>query len=142
MEDDVAPANFQSSIFHFQSSISNLFRNFADMRKVMVAIFAALALWSCGGDRDAMRERLDYVSQCNRADTMFTEAWLSTVDSLVRFFDRHGNVNERMMAHYLQGRVHHDMGEAPIALNRICRKTIYSKSFVTKIELCIFVPKS
>jgi DNA-binding CsgD family transcriptional regulator len=47
---------------------------------------------------------------------VFTEAWLPTVDSLVRFFDRHGNANERMMAHYLQGRVHHDMGEAPIAL--------------------------
>ncbi len=67
-------------------------------------------------DKGAMRERLDYVSQCNRADTVFTEAWLPTVDSLARFFDRHGNANERMMAHYLQGRVHHDMGEAPIAL--------------------------
>ena len=63
-----------------------------------------------------MRVRLDYVSQCNRADTVFTEAWLPTMDSLVRFFDRHGNSNERLMAHYLQGRVHHDMGEAPIAL--------------------------
>ena len=82
----------------------------------MVTIFAALVLWSCGGDRDAMRERMAYVSQCNRADTVFTEAWLPTVDSLVRFFDLHGNANERMMAHYLQGRVHHDMGETPIAL--------------------------
>ncbi|MBQ6062050.1 MAG: hypothetical protein IJK87_00280 [Prevotella sp.] len=89
----------------------------------MVTIFAALVLWSCGGDRDAMRERLAYVSQCNRADTVFTEAWLPTVDSLTRFFDRHGNANERMMAHYLQGRVHHDMGEAPIALECYQRAT-------------------
>ncbi|MBR5061292.1 MAG: hypothetical protein IKX24_04025 [Prevotella sp.] len=86
------------------------------MRNVLVTILAALALWSCGGDGEVMRERLAYVSQCNRADTVFTEAWLPTVDSLVQFFDRHGNTNERMMAHYLQGRVHHDMGEAPIAL--------------------------
>jgi hypothetical protein len=45
------------------------------------------------------------------------------VDSLVRFFDRHGNGNERMMAHYLKGRVHHDMGEAPIALECYQRAT-------------------
>ena len=80
-----------------------------------LAVSLAMAV-SCSDDKGAMRERLEYVSQCNRADTVFTEAWLSTVDSLVSFFDRHGNANERMMAHYLQGRVHHDMGEVPIAL--------------------------
>ncbi|MBQ6062337.1 MAG: hypothetical protein IJK87_01740 [Prevotella sp.] len=86
------------------------------MKRFLVVISILLALASCSQDRDEMRERLDYVSQCNRADTVFTEAWLPTVDSLVRFFDLHGNANERMMAHYLQGCVHHDMGEAPIAL--------------------------
>ena len=88
------------------------------MKKNVVFTFSILALIfiaSCN-DKSAMREQLDYVSQCNRADTVFTEKWLPTVDSLVRFFDRHGNANERMIAHYLKGRVHHDMGEAPIAL--------------------------
>lgn len=88
------------------------------MKKNVVFTFSILALIfiaSCN-DKSAMREQLDYVSQCNRADTVFTEKWLPTVDSLVRFFDRHGNANERMMVHYLKGRVHHDMGEAPIAL--------------------------
>ena len=75
----------------------------------------ATVLASCT-DNEAMRQRLSYVSQCNRADTVFTEAWLPTVDSLVSYFDRHGNANEKMMAHYLKGRVHHDMGESPIAL--------------------------
>ena len=65
---------------------------------------------------EAMRQRLKYVSDCNRADTVFTERWLPTVDSLVAYFDRHGSANERMMAHYVQGRVYHDMGEAPQAL--------------------------
>ena len=82
----------------------------------IISLFLALTLVASCTNKEAMRERLDYVSQCNRADTVFTEAWLPTVNSLVRFFDRHGNANERMMAHYLQGRVHHDMGEAPIAL--------------------------
>ena len=67
-------------------------------------------------DREAMQERLAYVSACNRADTVFSARWIPTVDSLVEFFDGHGSPNDRMMAHYLQGRVHHDMGEAPHAL--------------------------
>ena len=82
----------------------------------VISVFLLLtALASCT-DKEAMRQRLDYVSQCNRADTVFTEAWLPTVDSLVNYFDRHGNANERMMAHYLKGRVHHDMGDSPEAL--------------------------
>ena len=86
----------------------------------MVLTLTVLA--SCT-DKEAMRQRLDYVSQCNRADTVFTEAWLPTVDSLVNYFDRHGNANERMMVHYLKGRVHHDMGESPIALECYQRAT-------------------
>ena len=88
------------------------------MKRIVTIISIVLSLTmliSCT-DRSAMRERLDYITKCNRSDTMFTEAWLPTVDSLVRFFDRHGNANEKMMAHYLKGRVHHDMGESPIAL--------------------------
>ena len=75
------------------------------------------ALTACTSpSHEAMRQRLKYVSDCNRADTVFTERWLPAVDSLVAFFDRHGSANDRMMAHYVQGRVHHDMGEAPQAL--------------------------
>ncbi|MBQ6063350.1 MAG: hypothetical protein IJK87_06930 [Prevotella sp.] len=86
------------------------------MKYFGVIISVLLAFSSCSHEGEAMRQRLDYVSECNRADTVFTEAWLPTVDSLAQYFDRHGNTNERMMAHYLQGRVHHDMGEAPQAL--------------------------
>ena len=75
------------------------------------------ALTACTSpSHEAMQQRLKYVSDCNRADTVFTERWLPTVDSLVAYFDRHGSANDRMMAHYVQGRVYHDMGEAPQAL--------------------------
>ena len=91
-------------------------------------------LTACSSHHEHMRERLQYVSDCNRADTVFTARWLPTVDSLVSYFDpssrswterffslpfREGagvGSNDRMMAHYLQGRVYHDMGEAPQAL--------------------------
>ena len=75
------------------------------------------ALTACTSpSHEVMQQRLKYVSDCNRADTVFIERWLPTVDSLVAYFDRHGSANERVMAHYVQGRVHHDMGEAPQAL--------------------------
>ena len=106
------------------------------MRKTTLYIaLLTLILSACTSPRrEAMRQRLQYVSACNRADTLFSARWLPTVDSLVSYFDpssrswierifslpfREGagvGSNERMMAHYLQGRVHHDMGEAPQAL--------------------------
>ena len=76
-----------------------------------------LLLTACTGRQEHMRERLQYVSACNRADTVFTQRWLPTVDSLVSYFAHHGSANDRMMAHYVAGRVHHDMGEAPQALD-------------------------
>lgn len=89
------------------------------MGRILSIILAALSLaaWvSCAGDGAAMRARLAYMDSCNRADTSFTEAWLPMADSLVKYFDRHGSATERMVAHYLQGRVYHDMGESPKAL--------------------------
>ena len=102
--------------------------------RVFHIIVIMLALTACTADHEAKRQRLQYVSDCNRADTVFTERWLPTVDSLVAYFDpssrswlerffslpfREGKgvgSNDRMMAHYVRGRVYHDMGEAPQAL--------------------------
>ncbi len=84
--------------------------------KWILLILVLFAMTACTADHEAMRQRLKYVSDCNRADTVFTERWLPTVDSLVSYFDHHGSANDRMMAHYVQGRVYHDMGEAPRAL--------------------------
>ena len=85
--------------------------------KWILLILILFAMTACTSpDHEAMRQRLKYVSDCNRADTVFTERWLPTVDSLVAYFDHHGSANDRMMAHYVQGRVYHDMGEAPQAL--------------------------
>ena len=86
---------------------------------VLLLLLALLA--SCGGKR--MRQRLQFVAKMNRADTVFTERWQPTVDSLADYFRSHGTENERMMAFYLQGRVHHDLGEAPQALDAYQRAT-------------------
>ena len=51
----------------------------------------------------------------NKADSVFT----SDTDGklLADYFDRHGTVNERMLAHYLLGRAYSDMGDAPRAIS-------------------------
>ncbi|MBR5038364.1 MAG: hypothetical protein IKX65_06545 [Prevotella sp.] len=51
----------------------------------------------------------------NKTSDKFTSDSLCNV--LVKHFDRHGTVNERVLAHYLLGRAYTDMGEAPLAIN-------------------------
>ena len=87
------------------------------VRHTHIVMIVLLLLTACTGDLQHMRERLQYVADCNRADTVFTVRWLPTADSLARYFTLHGSANERLMAHYLQGRVRHDMGDAPQALD-------------------------
>ena len=91
-------------------------------RKTYFALFLLLALLTaCGGKR--MRQRLQFVADYNSAESVFTKEWQPTVDSLADYFSSHGTDNERMMAFYLQGRVHHDLGEAPQALDAYQRAT-------------------
>ena len=97
----------------------------------IVFLFSLAVCVACQhSGKEDMRLRLDYVSRCNRADTVFTEAWLPRVDSLVSYFDRNGNANERMMAHYLQGRVYFDIGDAPQALE--CYQQAIEKADTTR----------
>ena len=103
----------------------------------IVFLFSLVVCVACQhSGKEDMRLRLDYVSRCNRADTVFTEAWLPRVDSLVSYFDRHGNANERMMAHYLQGRVYHDIGEAPQALE--CYQTATEQADTTREDCDLY----
>lgn len=79
-----------------------------------------------------MRLRMKYMAEYNRADTVFTKAWLPTVDSLADYFLRYGTANERLMACYLQGRVHHDMGEIPQALD--CYQRAITQADTTRTD--------
>ncbi len=86
------------------------------LRTYFILTIIAFVIASCT-DGEQMRQRLADVQACNQADTVFSSRWLPTVDSLVDYFDSHGTPNERLVAHYLQGRVYHDMGEAPQAID-------------------------
>ncbi len=72
-----------------------------------------VVLTACTGRYDTMRAALDSINVLNRTDQPFTAA---DVQPYVDYFDRHGNANDRLLAHYLLGRAYHEQGEAPMAL--------------------------
>ena len=64
-----------------------------------------LALLSACSRGKQMRERMQYVAACNKADTVFSARWLPTVDSLADYFRSHGTANERMTAYYSNSQI-------------------------------------
>ena len=87
----------------------------SSMRHLLTYVIALLLLCCCTTERQrtTMRQGLDSLNQRNRTDQPFT---VHEADSFVRFFDRHGTSNDRLLAHYLLGRAYHEHGEAPMAL--------------------------
>ena len=74
-----------------------------------------MLLSACGEDHEQMLRQLEELERMNRADSVMQNDTLA--EQLVQYFDRHGDANERMRAHYILGRTYADMGEAPAALN-------------------------
>ena len=74
-----------------------------------------LLLAACGEGHEQMLRQLTELERLNRADSVMQND--SLAEQLTRYFDRHGDANERMRAHYILGRTYADMGEAPAALN-------------------------
>ena len=62
-----------------------------------------------------MQYQLHRQNAVNKTSDKFTSDSLCQV--LVSYFDRHGSVNERVLAHYLLGRAYTDMGDAPQAIS-------------------------
>ena len=84
--------------------------------KNLLFVFSLLMMLVCctsEADRNRMRVGLDSLNVCNRIDQPFTVA---DVQPYVDYFDRHGNSNDQMLAHYLLGRAYYEAGEAPMAL--------------------------
>ncbi len=66
------------------------------------------------GKGSRMRYQLLLADALNKTDRPMPSD--NVMQEVVDYYDRHGNANERMRAHYLLGRVYHDMGESPQAL--------------------------
>ena len=85
-------------------------------RSIFVLLCLCL-LWlmaSCGGDGEQMRQQLEVLEQQNRSGEQMLND--SLAESLVDYFDHHGDANERMRARYILGRTYYCMGELPRSL--------------------------
>lgn len=68
----------------------------------------------CRNDGTQMRQLLEDLEQLNYIGEQLLND--SLAESLVVYFDKHGDTNERMRAKYILGRTYHCLGEMPRAL--------------------------
>ena len=96
--------------------ICGFFRTFAAMKRLigMIAVGAVVLLAGCSGDKAKMLQQLEQLEQQNRSgEAMLND---SLAESLVNYFDRHGDANERMRSRYILGRTYYCLDELPRAL--------------------------
>jgi tetratricopeptide (TPR) repeat protein len=80
----------------------------------IIVVGAVVLLAGCSGDKAKMLQQLELLEQQNRSgEAMLND---SLAESLVNYFDRHGDANERMRSRYLLGRTYYCLGELPRAL--------------------------
>ena len=87
--------------------------------KNLVIVFALLLTLVCcttEADRERMRALLDRADSMNSAYIPLTDGMDSLLLEATRFYDRHGDADQQVRAHYLLGCAYRDMGEAPAAL--------------------------
>ena len=87
------------------------------MKNLVILFTLLLALVCCTTEADReMDALLDRADSMNRAYIPMTDGMDSLLLEATRFYDRHGDANQQMRAHYLLGCAYRDMGEAPAAL--------------------------
>ena len=87
-----------------------------NMRKSFLYILCFVAvcqLIGCGGGEEQRRQLAELEEQNHSGQPMLND---TLAETLVAYFDRHGNANERMRAKYILGRTYYCLGELPRAL--------------------------
>ena len=87
-----------------------------NMRKSFLYILCFVAvcqLIGCGSGEEQRRQLAELEEQNHSGQPMLND---TLAETLVAYFDRHSNANERMRAKYILGRTYADMGELPRAL--------------------------
>ena len=86
------------------------------MRKSFLYILCFVVvcqLIGCGGGEEQRRQLAELEEQNHSGQPMLND---TLAETLVAYFDRHGNANERMRAKYILGRTYYCLGELPRAL--------------------------
>ena len=80
----------------------------------LVVVGMLVLLAGCSGDKAQMLQQLEQLEQQNRSgEAMLND---SLAESLVNYFDRHGDANEKMRSRYILGRTYYCLDELPRAL--------------------------
>ena len=80
----------------------------------IIVVGAMVLLAGCSGDKAKMLQQLEQLEQQNRSgEAMLND---SLAESLVNYFDRYGDANERMRSRYILGRTYYCLDELPRAL--------------------------
>ena len=80
----------------------------------IIVVGAVVLLTGCSGDKAKMLQQLEQLEQQNRSgEAMLND---SLAESLVSYFDRYGDANERMRSRYILGRTYYCLDELPRAL--------------------------
>ena len=80
----------------------------------LMVVGMLMFLAGCSGDKAQMLQQLEQLEQQNRSgEAMLND---SLAESLVNYFDRHGDANERMRSRYILGRTYYCLDELPRAL--------------------------
>ena len=80
----------------------------------MIVVGAVVLMAGCSGDKAQMLQQLEQLEQQNRSGQPMLND--SLAESLVNYFDRHGDANERMRSRYILGRTYYCLDELPRAL--------------------------
>ncbi len=80
----------------------------------MIVVGAVVLLAGCSGDKAQMLQQLEQLEQQNRSGQPMLND--SLAESLINYFDRHGDANERMRSRYILGRTYYCLDELPRAL--------------------------
>lgn len=82
--------------------------------KILTSVLALLLLVGCADDKAQMLQQLETLEQQNRSGEQMLND--SLAESLVTYFDRDGNANERMRSRYILGRTYYCSNDLPRAL--------------------------
>ena len=80
----------------------------------MIVVGTVVLLAGCNGDKAQMLQQLEQLEQQNRSGQPMLND--SLAESLVNYFDRYGDANERMRSRYILGRTYYCLDELPRAL--------------------------
>lgn len=81
---------------------------------IMLCLCILCITAGCSGDNTPMRQQLEELElQNSNGEQLLND---SLAESIVLYFDRHGNANEQMRAKYILGCTYYDLNELPRAL--------------------------